>query len=209
MLNLPDLGGGIFLPAGIYLFWAFLSYGLTEKKGTIFFMTLVMLAVTAFQSPLFNGKNAFWNIGLIVISISCEIFTVLFKDSRAPEQIMPAVLAALAAVCIVQVLLGVKIWHKAEMWPGAVPVFIVAGFIIAFIMLIKRVPHAVAAGMMAITIYIVYLWLTVFFPPLKPPVGYPLIIITVQVSAAVFVLAAAGLAALIKLILKKDDITIH
>ena len=203
VLNLPGPGGGIFLPTGIYLFWAFLLYGLTGKKGAIFFMTLIMLIMTAIQSPFFSGKNAFWNIGLIVISISCEIFTVLFKDRKAPGRIMPAVLVVLAAACVVQILLGVKIWAKSEMWPGAVPVFIAAGFIIAFIMLIKKIPHTVTAGMMAITIYIVYLWLTVFFPPFKPPVGYPLIIITVQVSAAVFVLAAAGLTALLKLILKK------
>ena len=138
VLNLPGPGGGIFLPAGIYLFWAFILYGLTVKKGAIFFMTLIMLAVTAIQSPLFSGKNAFWNIGLIVLSISCEIFTVLFKDRKAPGRIMPAVLVALAAACVVQILLGVKIWAKTEMWPGAVPVFIAAGFIIAFIMLIKR-----------------------------------------------------------------------
>ena len=206
VLNLPGPGGGIFLPTGIYLFWAFLLYGFTGKKGTIFFMTLVMLAVTAIQTPLFSGKNVFWNIGLMVISIACEIFVVLFKDSRRPGRIIPAVLAALAVVCVVQILLGIKIWSKAEVWPGAVPVFIAAGFIIAFIMWIKKVPHTVLAGMVAITAYIVYLWLTVFFPPFKPPVGYPLIIITVQVSAAVSVLAAAGLTVLIRLILNKEAV---
>jgi len=169
----------------------------------------VMLAVTAIQSPFFSSKNVLWNIGLIVISISCEIFTVLFKDRHTPGRIIPAVLATLAVVCVVQILLGVKIWHKAEVWPGAVPVFTAAGFIIAFIMWIKKVPHTVLAGMMAITTYIVYLWLTVFFPPFKPPVGYPLVIITVQVSAAVFVLAAAGLTVLIRLILKKEAVANH
>ena len=202
VLNLPGPGGGVFLFAGIFLFWAFFVYALVEKRGAILLLTLIMLITSMFLGTVIGGNNLLWNFGWFVISISCEVFTVLFKERSASQRILPAVLAGLVAICLVQIALGLKIWYKEAIWPGMVPVFLIFGFILAIIFLIKRPSHLITAGAMGITIYLIYLWLSVFFPPHKPH-NIPVLLLTVNVSGSLFVIFAISFAKLLKIALKR------
>ena len=189
---MPGPGGGLFLPCSMFLFWAFVAYGIVEKRGVILVSGIVMLAVTAVLGPAMGGRNIIlWSAGWLVLSISCEIFTAVFKERKAPRRVIALVLAALSAVSVIELALGIKIWEKAEVWPGAVPVFIVLGFVLAILMFVKEQPYTIPAVMLSMTVYIAFMWLSIFFPPFKPPVGYPVIVVAMMVSGAVAAYLAA------------------
>jgi hypothetical protein len=203
VLNLPGPGGGVFLFAGIFLFWAFLLYALVEKKGAILLLTLVMLMTSSFLGNEIGGKNILWNLGWFVIAIACEVFVDLVRKRSIFQRILPAMLAGLSSICFVQIALGMKIWDKEVIWPGMVPIFLVFGIMLALVFLIKRPSHLITAGALGITIYLVYLWLSVFFPPHRPH-SIPVLLLTVNVSASVYVMFAIGLAKLLRLFWSSD-----
>ncbi|MBP7585695.1 MAG: hypothetical protein KBA61_16750 [Spirochaetes bacterium] len=192
VLNMPGPGGGLFLPAGIFLVWACIAYGMLEKKGVVLMTALVMLAVSCILGPAMGRRNIFlWSAGWLVLAVCCDLFIALLSGRKLPARIIALLLGALSAVSLVQLAFGIKIWEKAAVWPGAVPVFIVLGFVLAIVMFVKEQPHVVPAVMLSMTAYIAFMWLTIFFPPFKPPVGYPVIVVAMMVSGALAVYLAA------------------